>query len=65
MTKKVINEIAELFEKHNIDIQLVYVDNTPQLEMTFEDEHGQTVYLDRFWQDRIKSYNIIPKENEQ
>ena len=57
-----IEEIKEFFDKHNIEITLVYVNDHPELEMTFEGSLGQTVHLDHFWEDRIKAYNLIPKE---
>ena len=57
-----IEEIKEFFDKHNIEITLMYVNDSPELEMTFEDNLGQTVYLDHFWEGRIKAYNLIPKE---
>lgn len=60
----VIEEIKEFFDKYNIEISLVYESKESEeamLEMTFEDEYGQTVYLDHFWEGRIKAYNLIPK----
>lgn len=61
-----LKEIKEFFDMHNISIDLCYVSIEgkliPQLEMTFEDSHGQTVYLDHFWEGRIKAYNLVPKK---
>jgi len=57
-----IAEIKGFFDKHNIEITLVYVNDYPELEMTFEDALGQTVCLDHFWEHRIKAHNLIPKE---
>lgn len=62
-----IKVIQKFFDEYNISIDLVYVDREgklcPELEMTFEDIHGQTVYLDHFWEGRIKAYNLLPKED--
>lgn len=52
-----IDEIRSIFNKYNIDVQLVYIDKLPLLDMTFEDENGKTVEID-FWEGRIKAYNI-------
>ena len=65
----VIQEIKEFFDKHNISIDLCYESCdgkiiNPHLEMTFEDSYGQTVYLDHFWEGRIKAYNLIPKKGD-
>ena len=61
-----LKEIEEFFDMHNISIDLCYVSIEgkliPQLEMTFEDSYGQTVYLDHFWEGRIKAYNLVPKK---
>ena len=68
--KTTIQEIEEFFDQHNICISICYSDYKslsgdpiPELEMTFEDSHGQTVYLDHFWEGRIKAYNLIPKKD--
>ena len=59
---KALDEIKEVFDKYNITIALVYCNgdmNNPQLELTYE-EDGQYVYLDHYWEGRIKAYNLIP-----
>ena len=65
-----IKVIQKFFDEYNISIDMVYVDRggkpCPELEMTFEDSCGQTVYLDHFWEGRIKAYNLLPKgENNE
>lgn len=69
---KTIDEIREFFDKHNIEIALVFVPSTingeiqlrPELEMTFEQD-GQHIYLDHFWEGRIKAYNLIPPKDRK
>lgn len=55
---KAIEEIKEVFDKWNVSVNLVYVNDKPRLDMTFEDENGNYVELDHFWEDRVKTYNI-------
>jgi hypothetical protein len=47
-----------MFGKWNVSVNLVYVNDKPRLDMTFEDENGNYVELDHFLEGRVKAYNI-------
>ena len=58
---KALEEIIEVFEKWNVDIQMVFLNSTPLIDFCYEDENGINHELDGFWEERIKAHSLRGK----
>lgn len=58
MNNKALEDIIEVFEKWNVDIQLVFVNGKPQIDFCYEDENEVSHEIDGFWEERIKAYSL-------